>query len=225
MKSNCIHLSVIISNYNYGRYIQEAIESILSQDCKNLEIIVVNDGSTDNSHEILKSYGSKIKYINQKNLGQPKSLNKGLDIASGKYIGFCDADDKWLSNKFSVMQHYLERDSTLDLAMGYVKEYYSDELNENQKIKFKLKPNKILGNSRLGILYRRTCFEKFGYFDTHRPFTEHIAWYNNALKNGLKYIVIDDLIAMRRVHGKNLTYYRKKEYSKDMLGFLRSKIS
>jgi glycosyltransferase involved in cell wall biosynthesis len=92
-------VSVIIPNYNYGRYLSEALESVFNQTYKELEIIVVNNGSTDNSMEILDSFGEKITVINQQNLGQATARNVGIAQASGKLLALLDADDIWLPDK------------------------------------------------------------------------------------------------------------------------------
>jgi glycosyltransferase involved in cell wall biosynthesis len=88
-------VSVIIPNYNYAQYVGEAIESVMNQSYKDIEIIVVNNGSTDNSMEVLEKYSKKIRLINQENLGQSGSRKTGLEAATGDYVAFLDADDKW----------------------------------------------------------------------------------------------------------------------------------
>ncbi len=88
-------VSVIIPNYNYAHFISEAIDSVLSQTYKNIEIVVVNNGSTDNSMDVLTKYSKKIRLVNQENLGQSGARNSGLEMATGSYIAFLDADDKW----------------------------------------------------------------------------------------------------------------------------------
>ena len=88
-------VSVIIPNYNYAQYVDEAIESVMNQSYKDIEIVVVNNGSTDNSMEVLEKYSKKIRLINQENLGQSGARKTGLERATGDYIAFLDADDKW----------------------------------------------------------------------------------------------------------------------------------
>jgi glycosyltransferase involved in cell wall biosynthesis len=92
-------VSVIIPNYNYAQYVGEAIESVMNQSYKDIEIVVVNNGSTDNSMEVLEKYSKKILLINQENLGQSGARKTGLEAATGDYIAFLDADDKWDSKK------------------------------------------------------------------------------------------------------------------------------
>ena len=92
-------VSVIIPNYNYAHYVGAAIESVLNQTYPDIEIVVVNNGSTDNSLEVLSKYDGKICLVNQENLGQSGSRKSGLNSATGDYIAFLDADDTWDPHK------------------------------------------------------------------------------------------------------------------------------
>ena len=95
-------VSVIIPAYNAEKFIEEAILSVLSQSYNNLECIVINDGSTDNTLDILKAFGKDIIFHNQSNMGVSQARNSGLKIARGGWIAFLDADDIWHPNKLSV---------------------------------------------------------------------------------------------------------------------------
>ena len=86
-------VSVIINNYNYGRFLAEAINSILNQTYQNIELIVVDDGSTDNSQEIIAGYGDKLISVIKKNGGQASAINQGFAIATGEIVIFLDSDD------------------------------------------------------------------------------------------------------------------------------------
>lgn len=92
-------VSAIIPNYNYARYVGEAVESALGQTYQNIEVIVVDDGSTDNSLEVLERYRDRIKIIEQKNSGVCVARNRGVAESAGEYIAFLDADDVWLPEK------------------------------------------------------------------------------------------------------------------------------
>lgn len=92
-------VSVIIPNYNYAQYLREAIESVLSQTYPNIEIIVVDDGSTDGSREIIENYGDRITAIFQKNQGVSAARNNGVVGSNGEFAAFLDADDVWLPEK------------------------------------------------------------------------------------------------------------------------------
>ena len=116
MRPPCI--SVIMSVYNSGKYLSEAIESILNQTYSNIEFIIINDGSKDNSLNIIKEYQSKdsrIVLIDQENKGLTKSLNIGIKVAKGNYIARQDSDDISLPDRFSKFINFLRKNKKIDL--------------------------------------------------------------------------------------------------------------
>lgn len=95
------NISVIIPAYNGDRYIKNAIASVLAQTYSNYEIIVVDDGSTDNTSQIVQGYGDRVKYLYQDNQGVAAARNKGIGVSKGQYIAFLDQDDVFLPDKLS----------------------------------------------------------------------------------------------------------------------------
>lgn len=95
-------VSVIIPTYNYARYLGEAIDSALGQTLAPLEVIVVDDGSTDDTPELLAAYGDRIRVLRQKNAGVAVARNSGIAAARGEYVAFLDADDTWLPRKLEL---------------------------------------------------------------------------------------------------------------------------
>jgi glycosyltransferase involved in cell wall biosynthesis len=92
-------VSVIIPTYNRGWIVQEAVDSVLAQDFSDYELIVVDDGSDDNTPEILKAYGRQITILHQPNKGVSAARNRGIAAAAGRFIAFLDSDDLWLPKK------------------------------------------------------------------------------------------------------------------------------
>ena len=94
-------VSVVITCYNYGKYLAGCLDSVLGQTYRDIEIIIVNDGSTDDTDEIVKKYLSdpRVRYIKQRNAGQANAKNIGIRSASGEFVAFLDADDVWASSK------------------------------------------------------------------------------------------------------------------------------
>jgi glycosyltransferase involved in cell wall biosynthesis len=103
-------VSVIIPTYNRARYLGEAIESILNQDIRDcrMEIIVVDDGSTDNTKEVVGKYENNVRYIYQKNRGVGPARNRGIDEATGEWVAFLDSDDRWLPGKLTLQFKVLD---------------------------------------------------------------------------------------------------------------------
>ena len=96
-------VSIIVPAYNASNYIEKCIDSLLNQTLKDIEIIIVNDGSTDDTAEKLSKYEDEIKVITQKNVGVASARNKGLSVANGEYIAYVDSDDWIDSNMFELL--------------------------------------------------------------------------------------------------------------------------
>ncbi len=111
-------ISVILPAYNAEKFLREAIDSILGQTYKNFELIVLNDGSTDRTEDIILAYDDpRIRYVkNEKNLKLIKTLNKGIDLAKGEYIARMDADDISLPRRFEIEVNYLQEHSDIDVV-------------------------------------------------------------------------------------------------------------
>lgn len=109
-------VSVVIPNYNYAPYLRETIDSVLSQSYAPIEVVVVDDGSTDNSLEVLRAYGRSIKVIQQRNQGVSAARNLGVQESSGEYVAFLDADDVWLPTKVEKQVARFQSDADLGLV-------------------------------------------------------------------------------------------------------------
>ncbi|WP_195953172.1 glycosyltransferase family 2 protein [Clostridium saudiense] len=125
-------ISIIIPIYNVEQYLKRCIDSILNQSFKNFELILVDDGSTDNSGKIIDEYESidkRIRVIHKENGGQGSARNRGLDIAKGNYIGFVDSDDWIHRDMYKCMYKFITKDNTdiVQVNHNIVTEYISDE--------------------------------------------------------------------------------------------------
>lgn len=110
-------ISVIIPVYNCEKFIEKCLQSLVNQTLTDIEIILVNDGSTDNSQKIIEKFSdTRIKLINKKNGGQSSARNVGLDVANGEYIGFIDSDD-WVDSDFFEKLYNTAKKYNADIAM------------------------------------------------------------------------------------------------------------
>lgn len=115
MKPNQL-VSIIINNYNYGSFLREAIDSALNQTYSPTEVIVVDDGSTDISREIISSYGNRIISVLKNNGGQASSLNQGFEVSQGKIIFFLDSDDMFKQDKIEKIVSLMSKENLVDTA-------------------------------------------------------------------------------------------------------------
>ncbi|MBA6234364.1 MULTISPECIES: glycosyltransferase family 2 protein [unclassified Colwellia] len=119
-------ISIVIASYNMGQYLGTALDSLLKQTWENIEVIVIDDGSTDNSEEVMSAYtnNNKVSYIKTENRGQTKAKNRGVKEAKGDFIGFCDADDFWTDNKLELQMPFFSDDK---VGVVYSEVSYIDE--------------------------------------------------------------------------------------------------
>lgn len=169
-------VSVVIPTYNYGKYLPDAIESVLSQTFKNYELIIVDDGSTDNTKEVVRPYlkNTRIRYHYQENTGQSSAKNVGIKLARGDFIAFLDADDSWLPDKLELQMKLFQANPALGVVYSrrlFIAEDGNDIYHEQPKKLYAgnvLYPMFMYGNHFLcssTSVVRKECFAKVGLFD------------------------------------------------------------
>jgi len=171
-------ISVIIPTYNRGYMLKHAIESVLAQDFKNFELIVSDDGSTDNTSEIICSYGNKIKSIHRENKGVSAARNRGIAIASGAFITFLDSDDLWLPGKLSAQIDFFN--SNHEALICQTEEMWiRNGVRVNPMKKHKKNSGMIFEPSLLlclvspsAVMIRKELFDIVGLFDETLPACE-----------------------------------------------------
>lgn len=205
-------ISVIIPTYNHAQYLGEAIESVLRQDYPDMEVIVVDDGSSDNTWEVTASYRGKITCVEQPNGGCALARNTGLNIATGEYIAFLDSDDSLLPGSLRVRAEYLNNHPQVGLVCGDVIEIYNEG---DQRLKsLRVNPPKHPENFRWetvefcatssSLMARRTCFAKAGNFEaTLRQGQDWHMWVRLALHTNMVYLPLP--IAFYKIHDSNVT--------------------
>jgi len=202
-------VSIIIPTYNTARYLEEAVNSALGQTYKNKEIIVVDDGSTDNTREILDVYIRKgvIKYIYQKNKGLAGARNTGIMSARGEYVALLDADDLFKLDKVEKQLRYLNncpdcdfcycdvllfQDNRPNKFFRYDYKYYSGSI-----FKYLLRQNFI--NPSTLFFHRKNIIDKFGLFNESLRRVEDLEYYLRVSLAGAKFCFLDEPLFLSRV--------------------------
>lgn len=197
-------VSVIIPVYNAERYLSAAIESVLTQTVLPLEIIVVDDGSTDESGAMARRFVPNVRVVTQANQGSAAARNCGVSLARGDYLAFLDADDLWVDNKLQHQLHALTTNPALAMVFGQVEQFYSPELSPQTTLP-DLGQRHVLTGIHVGaMLIRRTAFTRIGLFDPQWQVAEFVEWYGRAQALGVKSLVLPDLVMRRRIHTTNL---------------------
>jgi glycosyltransferase involved in cell wall biosynthesis len=218
-------ITVLIDTYNYGRYIEEAIESVLSQDFppEQMQVIVVDDGSTDDTAERVKKYVTRIQYIQKENGGQASAFNSGVAHAQGEIIAFLDADDYWLPGKLRRVVEEFENKPGVGMVHHRLKELdmrtgeFHDGLfnavdgdvasNIEGILSYNPTPTSSLAFSRVVMesifpMPESIRIQADGYVQAVAPFVAPIA-------------AIDEPLAVYRNHGANLYFLSESEADKE----------
>ena len=196
-------VSVIIPVYNGENFIREAVENVLSQKYPSLEIIVINDGSTDSSDQIIKQLPVDIRYFSQDNYGPAAARNKGIRDASGEFITFLDADDLWPENNLNIMVDEMLKNPGMDVIRGYAQLM---EFNKTSGCyEYIGNPKESFPHYIGAAIYRKSVFEKVGLFDSMLRFGEDADWFLRAGEMNLNIKRLEETSLFVRRHGGNMT--------------------
>lgn len=213
--------SIIIPSYNQGIYIAQTIDSILNQSYKNVEVLVIDGGSTDNTIEVLKNYGNRIYWLSEKDRGQTHAINKGLTLAKGNIITYLNSDDYYLDNTLEIIARTFstnegalwvtgdyvivdEEGNKIQNAIGKYKSFFRSMLSFNLLIVL----NPIIQPS---TFLSRALMEKIGLFNEDLHYVMDYEYWLKAMKIEPPILVKDSLSAFRiHKHSKGGSQYRKQ---------------
>lgn len=196
-------VSVIIPVYNGELYLAQSIESILSQQKANFELIIVDDGSTDQTAAVVKTFASCCRYHYQPRLGAAAARNKGVKLAQGSFLAFNDADDEWTPDKLFLQMQAFNLNPQLDMAFGYVKNYLSPELSAQSKNKISCPENALPGYNSTTMLIKHSSFLSVGFFSEKWKLGEFVDWFSRAVEKNLTHFIIPQVLLNRRLHENN----------------------
>jgi len=203
MKSKLV--SVIIPVYNGERYLAAAITSVLAQTYSPVEVIVVDDGSTDGSADVVRSFGTAVRYETQRHGGSPDAArNHGVELSQGEYLAFLDQDDLWVTNKLELQTAACAADDALDLVFGLVEQFLSPDLPVETAQRMRYPTGVAPGCILTAMLVSRSAFFRVGSFPTRWQLSGFVDWYARAREISLNEVMLPQTIARRRIHAWNL---------------------
>ena len=223
-------VTCVIPNFNYARYLRTAIDSALGQTHADLEVIVVDDGSTDGSLDVLRSYANRIRWVSQPNQGVSAARNRGIQEARGDFIGFLDSDDAWHETKIERQLAFMS-DPEVGLVHCWVREVDA----EGRPLRFvkggargwalarhaRLLTTVLGGGS--GSLLRRECFEALGGFDPHLSTSADWDMWRRVMAK-YRIDLVEEPLLDYRVHGSAM-HRNVKLFEHDVLHAFESMFS
>jgi len=216
-------ISVVIPVYNGARYILEGVQSIRDQDHPDTEIILVDDGSTDESWSVISALDDA-RTIQQENQGPGAARNRGVQEATGEFLCFLDQDDLWITGKSALQQAKLQ----VEPELGYVLAHTMFSLLDGHA-----RPNwardKYFEQDHPGfvvgaMMVRRSTFDVVGPFRTHfKAGVDDVDWFVRSQQCGVKRAMMPETLLNRRLHDENFSQ-NTAQSSAELLRIIRSKV-
>lgn len=205
-------ISVIMATYNRAHYIRSALESVLQQPCTPMEIIVIDDGSTDATpavvHDLIAQTAAPIRYVQQANAGLPAAHNHGLRLAQGEIITFLDSDDLWPPDRLPAQLAHFDQHGPAHTApaivLGRIRQFADPGVTVDPQALAAFNAHPIhyaLGSS----LFRRHVFDEIGGFDETMRYTADWDWFARAREAQAPMAADSQVTLLVRVHGGNMT--------------------
>jgi glycosyltransferase involved in cell wall biosynthesis len=199
-------ISCIVPVFNGEPYLREALDSILAQTYRPLEIIVADDGSSDGTAAVVAGYGENIRHLVQSNAGPAAARNLGLGAARGEFVAFLDQDDCWHPEKLARQMARFRARCELDLCVTHVRMFWISELREEAaRHRHHRRAQAVPGYTTGALLVRRRLFDTVGQFNPSLWFSDASDWFLRARERGAVMELLPDVLMFHRVHRDNLS--------------------
>ena len=216
-------VSVLIPTYNACRYLGAALESVLGQTYQDFEIIVVDDGSEDDTAAVAARY-PQVRYFYNAHSGISVTRNLAISKAKGEMIAFLDADDMWAPDKLEKQVAYLDRYPECQLVFTLVENFFdgaADTMNQRQEQLL----HSNVENCLPSCCIRRDVFEKYGVFREDYPYGEDTYWATKLWAAGINMKhCIQERLYIRRIHDSNISLTHRKVEQKDIMTLMADAI-
>jgi glycosyltransferase involved in cell wall biosynthesis len=199
-------ISCIVPVFNGEPFLREALDSIFEQTYQAIEVIVIDDGSTDNTAQIVASFGPRLSFRWQPNSGPAAARNLGLDVARGDFFAFLDADDLWHPEKLARQFARFAARPELDLCVTAIQNFWAPEFSSRDP-RYQDPRNRRPwpGYGCPTLLARRETFDTVGHFNSKLRQAEDDEWFIRAAERGQIWELVPQALVYRRMHRSNLT--------------------
>ena len=197
-------LSVVIPVRNGERHLAATIESVLEEEVDSVEILVVDDGSTDQSAVIAESFGHPVRCLRREARGIAATRNDGWTAARGSFVLHLDADDLVVPGSIALRMAVLAGNPEAGVVTGHFESFYSPELDAETRARITLPEGPRRGHIAGSSILRGDLIDRVGPLDETRRGAADIDWYARATEAGILIVVLPDVVLRRRIHGTNL---------------------
>ena len=196
-------VDVVVPVYNGALHLAETLDSILGQTLLPNNVVVVDDGSTDDTASVAERFSGRVRLGRQAHGGAAQARNTGVQSAQSAYLAFLDADDLWMPDKLARQMAALCRFDGPAMAFGHVVQFASPELLPDEVARLRFDATPRPGISASGLLMRMEDFHVAGPFDARLRTGEFVEWYGRAQAAGLATRVVPEVVFRRRLHRGN----------------------
>lgn len=200
-----VAVSCVVPVHNGRKYLAQTLTNLVSQTHRPLEVIVVDNGSTDDSAGIARSFGDPVVVIEQENRGPPGGRNRGIRAAGGDFVAFCDADDLFHPDKVSIQLARFVARPELDISLCTIELFWELGL-EHERARYEGAGRTRATHGLLAALARRSVFDRVGMLDESRPAADQFDWLLRVADAGLVVEVLPDVLAWRRMHDESMSH-------------------
>lgn len=198
-------VSVLLPVLNGERFLAAALDSVFRQDYRPLEVVVVDDGSTDGTANLVAEFGDRVRYAYQKSAGPSVARNAALQLAHGSVIAFLDADDIWLPQKLSRHMELLLLEPHLMFTVSLLRHFLEPGCELPAGLNPRLLDEDVPAWLPSTLVARREVFDVVGVFDPTLRMAEDMDWFSRAKDRGVASAILPELLVMKRVHDRNLS--------------------
>lgn len=195
-------VSVVMPVFNGAAFVREALESVLCQTLPAFEILVMDDGSTDETPGLLSTFKDRIRTVSLSHGGADAARNQGVIEAKGEFVCFFDADDIMIPQRLSLQCRVLTATPDLDFVFGNLVEFEGEVPKPTDPAWTAKRKAGLCGGT---LMARRTALLKVGLFETRWKIAGFMEWYFRVQDGGFKSRMLDEVVLLRRIHGTNLS--------------------
>ena len=218
-------VSVITATLNSSKYLREALNSILKQTYQNIEVLIIDGGSTDDTKEIANVF-PKVSFVMQNGKGLFDAWNQGIQMCTGEFVAILDSDDIWNPTTLSDHVNVLLSDSSKLGSVGQVKFFLEKKQTPPPEFKLSLLEKSHLAYMPGCFMGRKEIFNRIGYYETEWKIASDIIWFGKVKDLKDEIYILDRVVLNKRVHKNNISYNSVEEdiYGRELLKLLHLKL-
>jgi glycosyltransferase involved in cell wall biosynthesis len=220
-------VSCIVPTFDAGEHLAGALECILGQTHPPAEVLVVDDGSSDDTVAIARAWGDPVRVVEQPTAGPAATRNRGAAEATGDLLAFLDPDDRWLPHKLEVQVAHLATDPGAGGCVGRVRQVWADGFDDeaaHYAAHPRMADGGVPGYATTALLVRREAWAEVGPLDTDRWYSDATEWFMRARDLDVRIDLLEDVLTLHRLHDRNLTRRRPADSADEFLDLVHDRL-